>query len=180
LQEQESVTDFRTAVVRGATERLVPILMTALAAGLALVPIALSAGEPGSEIQAPMEQMRAGSKAYLYYFVHEPPVARGQTNRGATHAAEIPYIFNNPVALWMDVDRALADAVSSYWVNVAANGNPNGIGHLVWPAFQPNANERLILGPKIELGAGLDAGRVDLFDAVAIRRSVGSYARQPS
>jgi CzcA family heavy metal efflux pump len=54
LQEQEGVTDFRTAVTRGATERLVPILMTALAAGLALVPIALSAGEPGSEIQAPM------------------------------------------------------------------------------------------------------------------------------
>ncbi len=54
LQEHEGVSDFRSAVVRGATERLVPILMTALAAGLALVPIALSAGEPGSEIQAPM------------------------------------------------------------------------------------------------------------------------------
>lgn len=54
LQEHEGVTDFRTAVIRGATERLVPILMTALAAGLALVPIALSAGQPGSEIQAPM------------------------------------------------------------------------------------------------------------------------------
>jgi CzcA family heavy metal efflux pump len=54
LQEQEGITDFRTAVTRGATERLIPILMTALAAGLALVPIALSAGEPGSEIQAPM------------------------------------------------------------------------------------------------------------------------------
>jgi Cu/Ag efflux pump CusA len=54
LQEHEGVTDFRTAVTRGATERVVPILMTALAAGLALVPIALSAGEPGSEIQAPM------------------------------------------------------------------------------------------------------------------------------
>jgi Cu/Ag efflux pump CusA len=54
LQEQEGVTDFKTAVIRGATERVVPILMTALAAGLALVPIALSAGEPGSEIQAPM------------------------------------------------------------------------------------------------------------------------------
>jgi CzcA family heavy metal efflux pump len=54
LQEHEGVTDFHTAVVRGATERLVPILMTALAAGLALVPIALSAGQPGSEIQAPM------------------------------------------------------------------------------------------------------------------------------
>jgi CzcA family heavy metal efflux pump len=54
LQEHEGVTDFKTAVVRGATERLVPILMTAFAAGVALVPIALSAGEPGSEIQAPM------------------------------------------------------------------------------------------------------------------------------
>ncbi len=54
LREQGGVTDFRTAVVRGATERLVPILMTALAAGLALVPIAVAAGEPGSEIQAPM------------------------------------------------------------------------------------------------------------------------------
>ena len=54
LQEHEGVADFRTAVIRGATERVVPILMTALAAGLALVPIALSAGQPGSEIQAPM------------------------------------------------------------------------------------------------------------------------------
>jgi CzcA family heavy metal efflux pump len=54
LLDREGVSDVRTAVVRGATERLVPILMTALAAGLALVPIALSAGEPGSEIQAPM------------------------------------------------------------------------------------------------------------------------------
>ena len=54
LQEYEGVTDFGAAVTRGASERLVPILMTALAAGLALVPIALSAGEPGSEIQAPM------------------------------------------------------------------------------------------------------------------------------
>ena len=54
LQTHEGVTDFRTAVVDGATERVVPILMTALAAGLALVPIALSAGRPGSEIQAPM------------------------------------------------------------------------------------------------------------------------------
>jgi Cu/Ag efflux pump CusA len=33
---------------------VVAVLMTALAAGLALFPIALSAGEPGSEIQAPM------------------------------------------------------------------------------------------------------------------------------
>jgi Cu/Ag efflux pump CusA len=54
LREAEGVSDPVQAVLRGASERLVPILMTALAAGLALVPLALAAGEPGSEIQAPM------------------------------------------------------------------------------------------------------------------------------
>ena len=54
LQEHEGVTDFREAVRRGAMERLVPIMMTALAAGLALIPLALGGEKPGNEIQTPM------------------------------------------------------------------------------------------------------------------------------
>ena len=54
LMKEEGVTDPKEAVLSGARERLIPILMTALAAGLALIPIALGRGEPGSEIQAPM------------------------------------------------------------------------------------------------------------------------------
>lgn len=42
------------AILRGSLERLSPVLMTAMASGLALVPIALALGEPGNEIQAPM------------------------------------------------------------------------------------------------------------------------------
>ena len=52
--EVEGLTHWREAVATGATERLAPILMTALAAGLALIPIAAGMGQPGSEIQAPM------------------------------------------------------------------------------------------------------------------------------
>ena len=54
LREEEGVSDLREAVERGAQERLIPILMTAMAAGLALIPLALAAGESGSEIQTPM------------------------------------------------------------------------------------------------------------------------------
>ncbi len=54
LHFEEGVLDLREAVARGASERLAPILMTALASGLGLIPLAMKAGEPGSEIQAPM------------------------------------------------------------------------------------------------------------------------------
>jgi CzcA family heavy metal efflux pump len=54
LMNEEGVTDFREAVERGAHERLVPILMTAMAAGLALIPLALGGGKTGSEIQTPL------------------------------------------------------------------------------------------------------------------------------
>lgn len=54
LVAEEGVTDPVEAVRRGASERLAPILMTALTAGLALVPLALGTGKPGNEIEAPM------------------------------------------------------------------------------------------------------------------------------
>jgi CzcA family heavy metal efflux pump len=54
LQRVENVDDFREAVRRGALERLSPILMTALASGLALVPLALRGDQPGNEILTPM------------------------------------------------------------------------------------------------------------------------------
>ncbi|MFT6040558.1 MAG: CzcA family heavy metal efflux pump [Gammaproteobacteria bacterium] len=54
LQIYEGVTEFAEAVRRGSMERLSPILMTALASGLALVPLTLRGDEPGTEILTPM------------------------------------------------------------------------------------------------------------------------------
>ncbi|MFH5885611.1 efflux RND transporter permease subunit [Halalkalibaculum sp. DA3122] len=56
----EEDKSFMDAIRQGAMERLNPILITALTAGLALIPLALAAGEPGNEIQSPMAQVILG------------------------------------------------------------------------------------------------------------------------
>jgi Cu/Ag efflux pump CusA len=54
LELEEGETFGRDLVLRGSEERLSPILMTALATGLALVPIAMSGTRAGHEIEHPM------------------------------------------------------------------------------------------------------------------------------
>jgi HME family heavy-metal exporter len=50
----EGETFGRDLVIRGSLERMSPVLMTALAAGLALIPLLFGAGEPGREILHPV------------------------------------------------------------------------------------------------------------------------------
>ena len=50
----------REVVMRGSLDRLLPILMTALSSGLALIPLALGSELPGNEIQSPMAQVMLG------------------------------------------------------------------------------------------------------------------------
>ena len=54
LMRHEGETFSREMIERGTLERLVPVLMTALSAGIALVPLVLAAGEPGKEILTPV------------------------------------------------------------------------------------------------------------------------------
>lgn len=60
-------------IVRAGLERLAPVLMTALTSGIALVPLVLSAGEPGKEILYPVATVILGgliSSTLLDFFVH--------------------------------------------------------------------------------------------------------------
>ena len=63
LEREEGVPFGRDLVIQGATERLAPILMTALATGLALVPLVVAGSIPGHEIEHPMADRHPGRAA---------------------------------------------------------------------------------------------------------------------
>jgi CzcA family heavy metal efflux pump len=76
-------------VVRGALERLSPILMTALATGLALLPLVISGDKPGQEIEHPMAVVILGglvTSTLLNLFL--VPVLYLKLGRGATAPAD--------------------------------------------------------------------------------------------
>jgi Cu/Ag efflux pump CusA len=54
LVSEEGMTWGPAAALRGASERLMPILITAIVTGLGLLPLAIGAGEAGREIEGPM------------------------------------------------------------------------------------------------------------------------------
>jgi para-nitrobenzyl esterase len=99
-------------------------------------------------------QVKTGkSKAYVYYFSRVPPGPEG-ARLGAYHASEIRYVFHNLILAKTppeDVDRKLSDAMSSYSVNFATTGDPNGKGLLKWPSYQEKTGLAMGLGDKIEV-----------------------------
>jgi HME family heavy-metal exporter len=75
-------------IERAGKERLAPMMMTALCAGIALVPLALAAGEPGKEILYPVATVILGgliSSTLLDFFVR-PALFWTFGRRAAMHA----------------------------------------------------------------------------------------------
>ena len=112
------------------------------------------------------------SPAYLYFFERTPPAADA-ARYGAYHTAEIPYVFGNLDGggrYWFanrdydDTDRELSDAMSGYWLNFAATGDPNGAGLPRWPAYNHATDEWLVLGDSVQVRADVRRQRLDFFD----------------
>jgi len=88
LVEVEGAHWNRELVIRGANERLVPILMTAAVTALGLAPLAFGLNSPGQEIEGPMAITVLGgllSSTFLNLFVL--PALADRYVRTAQHAA---------------------------------------------------------------------------------------------
>jgi para-nitrobenzyl esterase len=82
---------------------------------------------------------QAGRAKTFYYRFDRVPPAPELKNIGAFHTSDIPYVFQTFDAYkqwpWQPWDRELSDAMSSYWVNFARSGDPNGANVPPWPSF---------------------------------------------
>ena len=80
------------------------------------------------------------SKVFYYYFDQHPDFPEGspRAGYGTPHGAEVAYVFehlNSQNPRTTKTDLEISDAVSTYWVNFAKRGDPNGEGVPEWPAF---------------------------------------------
>ena len=92
------------------------------------------------------------NKVYLYYFSRVPP---GEPNYGAFHSAEFGYALKT-LKLWnrpfTPYDHQLSEMMSSYWINFAATGDPNGKDLPVWPAFSRDTKQVILFGDEVKQG----------------------------
>jgi para-nitrobenzyl esterase len=119
-------------------------------------------------------QAKRGNRAYWYFFTHEPPYAPTARHLKTAHAVEIPYVFNHLAAprLFPDTsspelasasasERTLADRASSYWVNFARTGDPNGTGLPNWRAVSDASAAPMIIG---DIAEAPDPERLAMYD----------------
>jgi para-nitrobenzyl esterase len=96
---------------------------------------------------------------YRYSFDRKIPVESGtgatSFDIGARHAGEIEYVFGAlerslPKVTWEAADRALSDAMTTYWANFARTGDPNGAGLPAWPRYDSGTRRVMHLDTTIK------------------------------
>ena len=118
---------------------------------------------------ARLQSKTGKSKVFVYYFSRVPPGPVGE-RLGAYHASELRYVFDNLRNIQAeDVDREIANAMSSYWVNFATKGDPNGRGLPRWPVYQEKNNVAMRFGDRVDVTELPNKPALDFLDARAAK-----------
>jgi para-nitrobenzyl esterase len=121
-------------------------------------------------------QTAAGAPGFLYLWDHGTPAADA-AGLHAFHGSELPYMFGNldrVTPAWPAIpvtaeERAVSDAMVSYWTGFARDGVPRAAGQAQW---QPYGTSRAYLGitDAPQAGNHLMPGMFELNEAVVCRR----------
>jgi para-nitrobenzyl esterase len=87
----------------------------------------------------------AQQPTWLYRFSYVPEASRAK-QKGAPHASEVAFVFDNlarTAPQSSERDRSAAAQMAQYWVNFARSGDPNGAGLPGWPPFQAESQALL-------------------------------------
>jgi para-nitrobenzyl esterase len=111
---------------------------------------------------------------YLFMFSRVGDDSVNQ-KRGAYHSAEITFVFGRPHPILPSAgttpyDSTLAEAMSDYWVEFAARGDPNGAGGgkwPPWPRYTATSDALLELGPQIRPRTLVKKAVYDSLDLIA-------------
>lgn len=91
--------------------------------------------------------------SYIYQFGHVPPDKPNFPNYGAFHTSEVPYMLHTLHTWnrsWQALDKEIENTMSSYWVNFAKTGNPNGQNLPKWKRYNNQSGEIMVVGDKLE------------------------------
>jgi para-nitrobenzyl esterase len=119
---------------------------------------------------ARLQSKMGKSKAYYYYFDQHPDYPEGSplAGRGSPHGQDVAYVFqhlnpNSPQTTKSDLE--ISEAMSTYWVNFAKRGDPNGEGFTTWPAFSDRSPQVMYFHQKPYPGPVPSADSLKVLDA---------------
>ncbi|KAA5548805.1 carboxylesterase/lipase family protein [Adhaeribacter rhizoryzae] len=109
---------------------------------------------------------------YVYRFARIVPATGEYKKYGAFHTGEVPYAYNNLKFVdrpWEPADHQLANIMSSYWVNFATKGNPNGPGLPEWPSYTLTGKKIMVLDTKLQAKPIPDKAALDFLYKATVK-----------
>jgi para-nitrobenzyl esterase len=99
----------------------------------------------------------SGKPSWLYFFSYVATACRGADSPGASHASEIPYVYNSPRACKRAAegqpaiepsadDKAMGELMHAYWVAFAKTGEPKLASGAAWPKYDAKTDQLMEFG----------------------------------